>query len=172
MFLLLTIEHGGWSEWSEWTDSDEEKCTTNSCYNSHVSKMIISEEKDVTGWNIDVSSGKWQYPASSNVYEQCGNGHAWYGWSGGANVGSISTILKGNGRAKLNFGNCWNTGIVKVYLDDIEIGSADNNVPSKDIEFDFQQGNVLKLRDEGPNSVIQLNSLEVIECKGSTFICN
>ena len=134
--------------------------------------MKSSEEKDVPGWNIDVSNGKWQYPAHEKVYEACGKGQAWYGWSSSADVGSISTILKGNGRAKLNFGNCWDTGIVKVYLNDIEIGSADNNVPSKDIEFDFQQGNVLMLRDEGPNSVIQLNSLEVIECKGSTIICN
>ena len=82
-------------------------------------------------------------------------------------VGSISTTLYGNGRAKLDFGNCeagQNIRFVKVYLDGTEIDSAPNLTPSKSIEFDFTDGSVLKI-SEHTESILQFNSLEII-CEG------
>ena len=40
-----------------------------------------------------------------------------------------STFLNGSAEGKLDFGNCWNRGVVKVYLNGDEIGDADPNTP-------------------------------------------
>ena len=88
----------------------------------------------------------------------------WYGWNPKHPVGSISTTLYGNGRAKLDFGNCeggQNIRFVKVYLDGTEIDSAPNSTPSKSTEFDFTDGSVLKISEHN-ESILQFNSLEII----------
>ena len=89
----------------------------------------------------------------------CHSEGTWYGWGNSGAVGKISTVLKESGRAKLDFGNCWiepNTDdAVIVYLNDKEISSASKETPSKIIEFDFKDGDVLKL--EEVNNVIIYN---------------
>ena len=72
--------------------------------------------------------------------------------------------MYGNGRAKLDFGNCeggQNIRLVKVYLDGTEIDSAPNSTPSKSTEFDFTDGSVLKISEHN-ESILQFNSLEII----------
>ena len=76
-----------------------------------------------------------------------------------ATVGTISTRLHGNGEGTLDFGNCWDAGEVKVYLNDELIAFAEKNTPTKTVSFYFQDGDILKLRDEGANSVIALNGI-------------
>ena len=88
-------------------------------------------------WTINCQQGVWdinkenqwtdsldrKYPGAS----KCVN---WYGWANFKTEGSISTVMKGSGRAKLDFGNCWDGrkpwshSYVKVYLDGTEIKSA------------------------------------------------
>ena len=69
------------------------------------------------------------------IYTKCGNGQAWFGWKSGNGVGSISTTLTAaSGRGQLSFGNCWDNGNVKVYLDGNEISAADPNT-QKIVEF-------------------------------------
>ena len=72
-----------------------------------------------------------------------------------------STTLNGTGEGILDFGNCWNQGIVKVYLNGNEVGSADKNTPSKTITFEYTDGAELKICDEGANSIIQFNQFTV-----------
>jgi hypothetical protein len=69
--------------------------------------------------------------------------------------------LNGNGEGILDFGNCWNQGIVKVYLNGNEIGAADKNTPSKTITFEYTDGAELEIFDEGANSIIQFNQFTV-----------
>ena len=98
------------------------------------------------------------------IYTKCGNGQAWFGWKSGNGVGSISTTLTAaSGRGQLSFGNCWDNGNVKVYLDGNEISAADPNT-QKVVEFDFQPGAILMLRDEGGNSVIQFTKFTILNC--------
>jgi len=43
---------------------------------------------------------------------RCDKPNQWYGWAPNNKEVSISTTLKGMGRAILEFGNCWKTGKV------------------------------------------------------------
>ena len=100
------------------------------------------------------------------IKEACHSDGIWYGLGKAGAVGTISTVLRENGRAKLDFGNCWiepNTDdAVIVYLNDKEIASASKETPSKIIEFDFKDGDVLKL--EEVNNVIIFNDFEILYC--------
>ena len=87
----------------------------------------------------------------------------WYGWGKNEKVGSIVTNLSGSGHARLDFGNCHNTGTVKAFLDGQEIGSADAFIPHKVVEFNFNPGSVLRM-SEYDNAVIQFNSLQIVDC--------
>ena len=107
------------------------------------------------GWNLGV--GNWQNTDPPNVVAKCRRGKNWFGFSGNARVGTVSTRLQGNGEATLDFGNCWGEGEVKVYLNDNVVASAQKNNPSKTVSFNFRDGDILKLRDEGPNPVIAIN---------------
>ena len=82
------------------------------------------------------------------------------------------TTIKGNGRARIDFGNCQPTkntpgqsgmGIVKVFVDDIKIASAGKGQNSVVKEFDFCDGMELKLTRE-QWSIISFNSFEVLNC--------
>ena len=90
----------------------------------------------------------------------------WYGWDPGEKVGSIVTTLSGSGRARLDFGNCHDTGTVKAFLDGQEIGSADASIPHKVVEFNFNPGSVLRM-SEYDVAIIQFNNLEIIDCPSS-----
>ena len=121
---------------------------------------------DISGWKNDglsVGSG-------GIVWEKCGKDQAWYGWKGHAGVGSVSTTLTASGRAELSFGNCWDAGTVKVYLDGTEIASAGPEL-HKTVAFDFNTGAVLSIRDEGANSVIQISKFKILTCGGKYQNC-
>lgn len=94
----------------------------------------------------------------------------WYGWSHGAAVGTLtSPPLKGSGTAKIQFGNCWDAGRVKLYLNDQLIDSASPNLPTgpatRLMNFSFVNGDVVKLKDEDGNAVVNLKSFTVV-CSG------
>ena len=99
------------------------------------------------------------------VENKCGP--QWYEWTGNAGVGIISTKLYTNDLYKcgrLDFGNCWDKGVVVVYLDGQKVGGANRNTPNKIIEFPILHDSLLELRDEGANSVIKFNKFEMISC--------
>ena len=114
------------------------------------------------GWNLGV--GNWKNDKPSLVAD-CRRGTNWFGWSSYSEVGTLSATLEGDGLATLDFGNCVSgDGEVKVYLNDKVVDSAQKNTPSKTVSFNFQDGDILKLRDEGSSSVIVIN--------GITFMCS
>ena len=92
------------------------------------------------------------------------NNHNWHGFHGDNAIGSIKTTLHGCGSAQLDFGNCYRKGITQVKLNGELIGEASSNTPNKVIEFDFKAGAILKLRDEGGNSVIQFTKFTILNC--------
>ena len=76
--------------------------------------------------------------------------------------GSISTVLRGNGRGKLDFGACYGSK-VKVYWNGNEIATAARGSVNQVVEFDFYNGSTLKI-EEDSTSVLQFNSFIVIKC--------
>ena len=123
------------------------------CPNEHISNIIdFTDELEIPNWNVDC-----QY---NSGISSCSN---WYCWNIGLPVGSIQTELVGNGRGRLDFGNCWETGIVRVLLNGTEIASASANTPSITIEFDFTNREALKLVEESIG-IIQFNQFEVLSC--------
>ena len=89
----------------------------------------------------------------------------WYGFKEGNAIGSISTIFNGKGRARLDFGNCWTTGIVNAYLDRTFLAFAPGSTPSKIVEFYFNIGSILKITEEN-GAIISYKSLNIIQCNG------
>ena len=123
------------------------------CPNEHISNIIdFTDVLEIPKWNVDC-----QY---SSGISSCGN---WYCWNDGLPEGSIQTELVGNGRGRLDFGNCWETGIVRVLLNGTEIASASSNTPSTIIEFVFSNGEALELVEESIG-IIQFNQFEVLLC--------
>ena len=126
--------------------------------NSHVNGLLeISAPADIVGWEITCTHG--------NIY-----GHSlstcdgnWFTFAAGTSSCFIKTTLNGNGRAKIDFGNCYSDGVAKLFLDGNEIASAGASEPSIVKEFDFTDGSELKLTEES-YGVIIFNSFEVLTC--------
>ena len=92
----------------------------------------------------------------------CGTA-TWYGWSANAAVGSVEITSGRSGVAKLNYGNCWTTGVVNLFLNDKLISFAKENAPFNAVTVRFSAGDVLKLTEE--LGTIRINSLEMITGK-------
>ena len=126
-----------------------------------------SPTKAIPEWTIDIQNGPWNLgpDRGDDVRKKCGPQGQWFGYSDGSGVGTVSTKLrKGTLCGKIDFGNCWDAGVVKVYFDDKLIGEAQPNTPSKVIEFSILKDGELKIRDEGANSVIKFTKFEMVEC--------
>ena len=77
----------------------------------------------LNGWTLDFDfNPKHLTYVGTHGCEQAKYG--WYGWSTASKVGTIFAILKGAGKVTVDFGNCWNKGTVKLYLDDNVIATA------------------------------------------------
>ena len=131
--------------------------------NEHVNNILESTTDTTPDWEINVTGGKW-----SNLPIADGKcGPEWYGFSDMAEVGTISTTLyKSSKCGKLDFGNCWDVGTVRVYLAGELIGEAGPNTPSKIIEFAIPENSQLEIKDEGANSVIKFTNFEMVDCSG------
>ena len=137
-----------------------------------MNELVGSRSKNFSAWNINVNHGQWLYPDPDShvpdVWSNCGEGKKWYGWNGSPGneiekTGSISTILPVSGKVRLSFGNCWNSGDVSVYLNGVLKSSAIPNSHHKST-FWFEAGDELKLCDEGHNSIIQFDFIELSNC--------
>ena len=124
--------------------------------------LETTSENTAYGWTIDCSSGVWDNSAIPDV---CSN---WYGFTNGNAIGSISTTFDIKGQAMLDFGNCWSSGTVYVYLDGNVIASAPQDTPRKTVEFDFNIGSILKITEENV-AIIQFNSLNMGQCIDGEF---
>ena len=131
------------------------------CHNNeHVNNILnFGSGENVPEWTI-----KCQYrgkPGSASSFIRCKNWWC-YDDSKYSGRGSISTVLRGNGRGKLDFGVCAGSK-VKVYLNGNEIATATLGSVNQVVEFDFYDGSTLKI-EEHSTSVLQFNSFIVIKC--------
>ena len=68
----------------------------------------------------------------------------------------MKTTLFGTGNVVLRFGNCWKTGVVKVYLDGSEIETAGPG-EFKVVSFEYNDGSVLEI-SEFNIAIIQIDN--------------
>ena len=106
------------------------------------------------GWKLNI-----RHSMTSVYSPQCGM-DTWFGYNHGRSVGSVQTMFHGTGKAVLNFGNCYQSGRVIVYLNGREISGANKNTPRKEVEFQYSKGDILRI-DEVLVAIIKLNSLEL-----------
>ena len=143
--------------------------------------MIGTSSTTVDGWTLDVTEGTAfppiPFPLPSIPYGdfsllKCTGNDFWFGLKlGSGNLASIKTSLQGCGKARLDFGNCYdcfscqNFDFVHVKLNGNEISKAANNGQelSKTVEFDFNDGDILELYENGI-SAIKFNGFAIIEC--------
>ena len=133
-----------------------------------LNEIVGSTTKNISAWDINLSHGQWLYPdpdmpESEDIRSSCGAGSKWYGWELKEKTGSISTILPVSGNLKLKYGNCWTSGTVAVYLNE-ELKSTAEKDSHHTSRFKFQAGDELRLCDEGLNSIILFEKIELIEC--------
>ena len=124
----------------------------------------------------DMAAGGWiiNAPHQDNTYAAgCGGYNTFWGYTGGAPVGYVEATFKGSGIGTLNFGNCYSTGITKVFLNGHLISSAGPNQSSVVARFNFKSGDILKLAEEG-TGIIKINSLKLEACKlgGKKILAN
>ena len=117
---------------------------------------------EANGWVFSVTSNG-QGISGNGLYGTCKTNTFW-GWASSEAVGSAKAILKGHGTATLKFGNCYDSGNVKVYLNDLLLETA---TPKQflSVTFAFSENDVLIVKEDF--AVMQLNSLE-IACPIST----
>ena len=131
----------------------------------HVNNLKDSPTKAIPEWTIAIDNGPWNIGAGDSVRTKCGPEGQWFGYTGGSGVGTVSTKLqKSDYCGKIDFGNCWDAGVVKVYFDDKVIGEAQPNTLNKVVTFPIPKDGELKIRDEGANSVIRFTKFELVEC--------
>ena len=107
------------------------------------------------GWIFHVSHGDKVIHSSL-----CGD-NTWFGFYAGGAIGSISTIFRRSGFAKLSFGNCWRNKEVIAYLNHRQISYASGGEMRKEISFNFTTGDTLRIKEDG--GIIKINSL-IISC--------
>ena len=132
--------------------------------NAHVNSLRGTTTKNVPGWNLDNINGG---TVTNLNYGRCRDGNSWYGWLSGIGEGSINTTLRGCGVAKLDFGECSygdSGSSTQVNLNGKEIGRASGIQPSKIVEFNFKDGDILELKEGFSGDFIRFNSFTVISC--------
>ena len=115
--------------------------------------ITSKETMEENGWIFSVTKHKQEKYVS-----YCGD-TSWFGHSSQWNEGSVSAKFKGNGNAKLIFGNCWSAHNVNVYLNQNQLANASGDENSKEVLFNFTGGDVLKITEDG--AIIKLHSLSI-----------
>ena len=115
------------------------------------------------GWKMEIDN------ANNNeiIAGHCGpplTPPTFYGYKLDQPIGRVTANFEGSGKAILNFGNCWYMGQTKVYMNYMEIASAEA-LNNSEVKFDYKFGDVLKLEEQNMG-IIKLNSLK-LTCNGT-----
>ena len=127
--------------------------------NSHVNNLVGSTSHNITGWNFTTMDWGQFKVLNQRYYKKCGNGKFWYGFGNHWDAGSIATKLNGCGQAILTYGNCWKDHKVEIFLNGIKIDSATGMQVNKTVAFNFTDGSILKVKEDG--AIIQFNDLTI-----------
>jgi len=125
----------------------------------HISDFSTKSTMLASGWssdcNFDVAINYLQWVS------QCQSAISWAGFGAeGQDIGTVSRVLSGHGTATLNYGNCYGSGTVAVYLNGAAISSSAANTMSKEVVFTFTHGAILEIK-ETPAAIIKMNSFTI-----------
>ena len=118
-----------------------------------------------------MSLAGWNLNGVRTTIEERGKGtricglDTFWGYNYGNDVGKISYIFKGDGKATLDFGNCHTKGTTKVYLNKDRIGSA-TRIENKQINFTYTPGDTLRI-EEVNMGIFIIRALK-ISCNGKS----
>lgn len=87
---------------------------------------------------------------------------SFWGFRGGKPALEMSTTLKGSGKLLVVYGNQHNGGVVKVFLNDEQIGIAGRRKLYQYVETPFKDGDVLKLGEY--NTAVMVVTRVLIDC--------
>ena len=144
-------------------------CCVIECMDDKLSNLVSRIDMEKNGWNTTNMNNfdgndetcckerECTYPQCT-VPRQC----TFYGSLGGNDIGSISTIFKGSGKAILSYGNCYPEGNVLVFLNDKELDRTSSLESQKAVSFRFRKGDVLKIEED--LAVIKLYSFVLQDC--------
>ena len=143
------------------------------CMNQHMKTLLDYSDVDPANvpqkisdhWELNVDRGQWTSFINWPIMAPLCNLNSWLGLMTDDANGYIKTTLEGAGTARLDFGNCWTSGIVKVLLDGVEIAFAPNNTPNKIVKFAFNYSE-LEIREEDIG-ILVFNSFEVLTCQAT-----
>lgn len=115
------------------------------------------------GWTFSNTAGhpeQWEQN-NQGVKNICTQG--FFGWKGASQVGTMSYKLKGSGKLTIEFGDCWRDAgsYVGLYLAGNLKAQAQTNSWTT-VVLDYSNGDVLELKDEGTNSVINILSISAV----------
>ena len=111
---------------------------------------------ECNGWVVDTASYLPHWQKEWN--DRACNGHTFYGFKPGWQIGRIKATFKGNGKAYLDFGNCAKQGVAKAFLNNRKIGTAGPRTRSKLISFRYTKESTLMI-EEHCSGIIKLNRL-------------
>ena len=140
------------------------------CMEINVNDFSTFATMQAAGWSS--TKGTRHHHAGVGSYTRagavCNNGQKnWWGWKNGAAVGEISVASPVTSDVTIDVGNCWNRGTVKVYVDDKVVATARVNQGSVKATFRVAKGQRIRIRDEGRNSVMRINSIKIHSCTGT-----
>lgn len=148
------------------TENSGSNCIDDRSKNVHVNNILnFGSGETIPEWTLNCQNTGKPGTASGTAphFSRCKN---WWCYTGGR--GSISTVLHGSGRGKLDYGICFGKfshNQVKVYVNEERVSTAfgSNNDTSIVIAFDYHDQSILKIEEYG-HSTIQFNSFEVVKC--------
>ena len=104
------------------------------------------------GWTVKVGF------ANRNFVDRCGN-ETFFGYNGDY---TVMATFRGYGEGILGYRNCWKSGTVYAYLNDVQISNATGNVKDNSTvssQFTYSKGDTLKINST--DGIIKLNSLQL-----------
>ena len=151
----------------KWLIQSEHLSCSQNALSNFSSLATMKDAMESTGWSFSFDNADGTALAAPS----CGGGSNWYGWSDDNAVGTLtSPSLEGSGTATIEYGNCWNAGNVKLYLNDTLIDTAAPNSPTRSKVFSFANGDIVKLKDEDGNAIVNLKAF-TISCALTSFVC-
>ena len=132
------------------------------CESINANDFSSFEVMQQVGWNTEGVVNHQHVGIGTNTDNgaMCNTGSSWWGWANYEAVGQLNVIAPMTTTARIDVGNCWNEGVVKVYVAGVQVLAAEVGEGSKVISFPVTAGDEISIRDEGENSVMRLNSLQ------------
>ena len=137
----------------------------------HTSSYTTLASVEADGWSVAFSNPlSTELTASTTGNRNCVATGNYYAWTNGSGVGQMIKTMTGSGTGVLTFGNCGDAGEVKVYMNGAIVAAAATGYPQETYEFTYANGDVLKIRDEGANSVVLMSSLNLTAADGAARV--